>query len=119
MADFLNLGLYEFGNLFDSECMNLFFVFSPVITAKLLTVVWDGKYRWIDGSVTVGIKPEVKNYPVSSISFGNHFFALISQILNVSEVVMLPSVKILSIAVGFACEDIVLLTEPISWNIAW
>jgi hypothetical protein len=99
--------------------MSLLLVFIPVITAKLLAVIWDGKYRWIDRAITVGIKPEVKNDLVSSVSFGNHFFALVSQVLNVSKIVMLPSVKILSITVCFACEDIVLLTEPISWKIVW
>jgi hypothetical protein len=78
--------------------MNLLLAFSALVTG-LLAVIWNSKNRSFDGIIIIRIKPEVKNDSVLGVSFGNHFFAFISQIFNVSVIVALPSVKILSIAI--------------------
>lgn len=105
---FFNLGMNEIWNFFYSKGINLLLVFSALVTG-LLAVIWNSKNRRFDGIIIVRIKPEVKNDSVLRVSFGNHFFAFISQIFNVSVIVALPSVKVLPIAIFFACKGIVLL----------
>lgn len=84
--------------------------------ASLIAVIRDNKHILIDGIITVGTQPKVKNNFILGVSFGNHLIALVSQILNVTVVEMLPPVKILSIEVNFSCKSIVLDLEPVSWG---
>ena len=87
--------------------------------ASLIAVIRDNKHILIDGIITVGTQPKVKNNFILGVSFGNHLIALVSQILNVTVVEMLPPVKILSIEVNFSCKSIVLDLEPVSWGYVW
>mgnify|MGYP007127513197 CR=1 FL=1 len=65
--------------------------------ALILAVRWNVKNRRIDRSFTVRIDPIIKENFRKTISSGNHLLTRISKIFDVGPIVVLPSVKGLTI----------------------
>jgi hypothetical protein len=84
------------------------------MVASFIAVIWDIKQILIHGNITIGIQPKVKYNFIRSLSFGNPFIALVSQILNMTLVKTLLPIIILSIELELSHESIVLDLEPVS-----